>query len=156
MNLASPAGFKPATSELEIPRSILLSYEEMEPLAGFEPATRSLGNRYAIQLRHKGLAGPERLERSYPDLEAGVLPLNDDPKMVGVEGFEPSAPRSQAECSGQTELNSELVRPVGFEPTTSGFGARRSLRMSYGRFNRMAALYPVELQNMETSPHDSF
>lgn len=45
--------------------------------------------------------------------------------MVGVEGFEPPAPPSQTECSGQTELNTDkfknLVAEARVERATYGY-----------------------------------
>ena len=41
--------------------------------------------------------------------------------MVGVEGFELSAPCSQSRCSNLAELHSEMVAGPGIEPGTRAY-----------------------------------
>lgn len=47
--------------------------------------------------------------------------------LVAPAGFEPATPRSSAECS-TTELQSHMVRVIGFEPTISRVQGGRKLQ----------------------------
>ena len=63
--------------------------------------------------------------------------------MVGVAGFEPAAHWSQTSCATKlryTPIYSCLAGAVGFEPTTNGFGDRRTT----------AVLFPYKIVSAES------
>ena len=114
----------------------------MERMTGLEPATFALARRRSSQLSYMRVMENEgKISASFA--RSCQLPARRSSKSEGgsymrlspeiLPPEQANAKRSRMACHEPEQSDWFIVRSAGFEPTTFGFGGRRSIQLSYER-----------------------